>query len=55
MNIATIDWISTEDKNYKEILEMSMWQEDDYSYLDQQVDFCKSQFNLFFLQNQVIL
>jgi hypothetical protein len=53
--IKHIDVNTLKNKNHKEILEMSMWQEDDYSYLDQQVNYCKNQFNLFFSQNNVIL
>jgi len=53
--IKHIDVNMLKDKNYKEILEMSLWHDEDYDYLDQQVDFCKNQFNLFFTQNQVIL
>jgi hypothetical protein len=53
--IKHIDVNLLKNKNYKEILEMSMWQEDDYSYLDQQVNYCKNQLDLFFNQNGVKL
>lgn len=51
--IKHIDVNSLKEKNYKEILEMSIWQENDYDYLDKQVNFCKNQFNLFFSQNKI--
>lgn len=53
--IKHIDVNALKNKNHKEILEMSMWQEDDYSYLDQQINYCKNQFDLFFNQNGVKL
>jgi hypothetical protein len=44
-----------QNKNYKEILEMSLWNNEDYAYLNEQVNFSKNQFHLFFSNNKVIL
>lgn len=53
--IKHIDVNMLKNKNYAEILEMSLWHDEDYNYLNQQVDFCKNQFNLFFSNNKVIV
>lgn len=51
--IKHIDGDLLKNKNYNEILEMSLWNNEDYNYLDHQINFCKNQFSLFFNQNNV--
>lgn len=53
--IKHIDVSLLKNKNHEEILEMSIWQENDYDYLDQQVNYCKNQFDLFFSQNKIFI
>lgn len=53
--IKHINVKNLQNKNYQEILEMSMWDEKDYEHLDNQVTFCKNQFIKFFQQNSITL
>jgi len=53
--IKHIDVNALKNKNHKEILEMSTWEDSDYDYLDQQINYCKNQFNLFFSNNKDIV